>query len=562
MNLNEKHVVALVGRPNVGKSTLFNRLVGRRAAIVDDFAGVTRDRHYGEGTFQGSSFIVIDTGGFEPESTDSMLTLMRAQAELAIEEADSVIVVFDGRSGLLPADEEITRMMERSGKNVHYAVNKIDGAKHDALSAEFWSLGVSMIWPMSAQHGGGVYELLEALSDSIPKGEELVRDPHQVAVAVIGKPNVGKSTLINQLLGEERMLASEIPGTTRDSIDTHLFLPPDPRGIELAELDLADAKAALDDLESGREYTNRELLREKADEQHDVWFGAADEDLRPAPKLAGGEAAEDTTFEVPDFVKYEDEDPEEADAKEEARQIVSVLEDSLEHSKNEKRHYMLIDTAGIRRRKSIKTRLEKFSIVKSFKSIDRANVCLLLIDAKEGVTDQDARLAGLIQAKGRACIILVNKWDSVVDKDSRTAGQMAVQIREDLKFVRYAPIVFISALTGQRVHRIMRMVDTVMLNYKRRIPTGALNRFIRAVVARHQPPVHRGKRLQLFYATQVASAPPIVLFSVNYRESLHFSYERFMHNQLRARFNFEGVPIRFVFRDRKKRTRERTRTRT
>jgi GTP-binding protein len=221
------------------------------------------------------------------------------------------------------------------------------------------------------------------------------------------------------------------------------------------------------------------------------------------------------------------------------------------------RRYRLIDTAGIRRRKWIKTRLEKFCIVKSFKSIDRADVCLLLIDANEGVTDQDARLAGLIQAKGRACIILVNKWDKVIDKDSYTAGQMAQQIREDLNFVRYAPIIFISALTGQRVHRILQAVDKVMVNYRRRVSTGALNRFVDRFMSRHQPPIHKGKRLQVYYATQVTSGPPTVLFSVNYRESLHFSYERFIHNQLRRQFDFEGVPIRFIFRDRKKRTRKR-----
>ena len=538
-----RQVVALVGRPNVGKSTLFNRLLGRRAAIVEDFPGVTRDRHYGQASALGVPFMVIDTGGFEPTSTDSMLKLMRAQAELAIEEADVVIALFDGQSGLLPADEEITRLLQRSGKPVHFAVNKIDGAKHEVLAAEFWSLGVNMIWPMSAQHGGGVYDLLEAVVEDLHTPEDLEDIPkHEVAVAVIGKPNVGKSTLINKLLGEERMLASDIAGTTRDSIDTTLILPPDPKSIAFAQGALDEAK----DLFAKEEPTESDLEEAIPEEEEGLWIGSVEDDLQPLPKFEDLEPEE----------SFDEFDEEEADELEEQRRILEELEERYEQSQKDRR-YLLIDTAGIRRRKWIKTRLEKFSIVKSFKSIDRADLCLLLIDANEGVTDQDARLAGLIQAKGRACIILVNKWDTVAEKDSYTAGQVAQQIREDLKFVRYAPIIFISALTGQRVHRILRAVDKVMVNYRRRVSTGSLNRFVDRVTARHQPPIHKGKRLQVYYSTQVTSGPPTVLFSVNYRESLHFSYERFMHNQLRRQFDFEGVPIRFIFRDRKKRTSKR-----
>ena len=537
-----RQVVAIVGRPNVGKSTLFNRMLGRRAAIVEDFPGVTRDRHYGQASALGIPFMVIDTGGFEPASTDDMLKLMRAQAELAIEEADVVIALFDGQSGLLPADEEITRMLQRSGKPTHFAVNKIDGAKHEALAAEFWSLGVSMIWPISAQHGGGVYDLLEAVVDDLHSPEEIEDMPqHDVGIAVIGKPNVGKSTLINKLLGEERMLASDVAGTTRDSIDTTLVLPPDPKSIELARHALDEVKKKLGVGEAS--VAEGDFLEAPGEDA--MWIGSADDDLEPLPQFEDFEPEE----------SYEDFD-DDTDEAEEHQRILDDLETRLEKAQN-KRRYLLIDTAGIRRRKWIKTRLEKFSIVKSFKSIDRADVCLLLIDANEGVTEQDARLAGLIQAKGRACIILVNKWDSVAEKDSYTAGQMAQEIREDLKFVRYAPILFISALTGQRVHRILRAVDKVMVNYRRRVTTGSLNRFVDGVTARHQPPIHKGKRLQVYYTTQVTSAPPTILFSVNYRESLHFSYERFMHNQLRRSFDFEGVPIRFIFRDRKKRTKKR-----
>ena len=538
-----RQVVAIVGRPNVGKSTLFNRMLGRRAAIVEDFPGVTRDRHYGQASALGVPFMVIDTGGFEPTSTDDMLKLMRAQAELAIEEADVVIALFDGKTGILQADEEITLLLQRSNKPVHFAVNKIDGAKHEALAAEFWSLGVSMLWSISAQHGGGVYDLLEAVVDDLYAPDELEPTPaHEVAVAVIGKPNVGKSTLINKLLGEERMLASDVAGTTRDSIDTTLVLPPDPKSVEFTRNALEEAQAFFEQ-ENADEVMPEDAIPE---EEEGLWIGAVEDDLEPLPQCEDLEPEE----------SYEEYDEDDTDELEEQRRILSELEERYEQAQKDRR-YMLIDTAGIRRRKWIKTRLEKFSIVKSFKSIDRADLCLLLIDANEGVTEQDARLAGLIQAKGRACIILVNKWDKVTDKDSYTAGQVAQQIREDLKFVRYAPIIFISALTGQRVHRILRAVDKVMVNYRRRVSTGALNRFVDRVTARHQPPIHKGKRLQVYYSTQVTSGPPTVLFSVNYRESLHFSYERFMHNQLRRSFDFEGVPIRFIFRDRKKRTKKR-----
>jgi GTPase len=549
-----RQVVAIVGRPNVGKSTLFNRMLGRRAAIVEDFPGVTRDRHYGQASALGVPYMVIDTGGFEPTSTDDMLKLMRSQAELAIEEADVVIALFDGPSGLLPADEEITRMLQRSGKPIHYAVNKIDGGKQEILTAEFWALGVSMIWPISAQHGGGVYDLLEAVVEDlhVPDAEEEELLDKQVAVAVIGKPNVGKSTLINQMLGEERMLASEIAGTTRDSIDSTLILPPNSASTEFARLALEQARSLFQEHDPFETEEGVEGVEdnESPEDEQGLWLSstasAADDDLQPLPVFD----------ELDPEESFEEFDEEDTDELVEQRKILEELESRYEQAQQD-RQYLLIDTAGIRRRKWIKTRLEKFSIVKSFKSIDRADVCLLLIDANEGVTDQDARLAGLIQAKGRACIILVNKWDKVVDKDSYTAGQMAQQIREDLNFVRYAPIIFISALTGQRVHRILQAVDKVMVNYRRRVSTGALNRFVDRFMARHQPPIHKGKRLQVYYSTQVTSGPPTILFSVNYRESLHFSYERFIHNQLRRQFDFEGVPIRFIFRDRKKRTRKR-----
>ena len=491
MHQSQKPVIAIVGRPNVGKSTLFNRLVGRQAAIVEDFAGVTRDRNYGDGYLGDKEYIVIDTGGFEPEATDDMLKAMRLQASIAIDEADVVICVFDGREGLLPSDEEIVRMLERSPKPTHYAVNKIDGAKHDPLVAEFWSAGVSMIWPVSAQHGSGVYDLMEAVVEDFPD-RETTDDPDDpgIAVAVIGKPNAGKSTLVNRLLGTDRLLVGPIPGTTRDSIDSVLEREPDQEAI-------AEAKAAIEE--------EREAQRTNEDEERNEEDDAA-------------------------YLRH--------------------LEETLAQAERSRR-YLIIDTAGVRRRKWIKTRLERYSIVRSFKSIDRADVCLLLIDAGMGVTEQDAKLAGLIQAKGRGCIILVNKWDTIAEKNTHTAGEFVKQIREDLKFIPYAPILFISALTGQRVHRILGVIDNVKRNYDRRIRTGEVNRLLKRVLETHTPPFHKGKTLKIYYASQVSTGPPTFVLSVNNRDSVHFSYERFLYNQVRAAWDFEGTPIRLVLRDKR-----------
>ncbi|PIE14702.1 MAG: ribosome biogenesis GTPase Der, partial [Proteobacteria bacterium] len=389
-----KPIIAIVGRPNVGKSTLFNRLVGKRTAIVEDVPGVTRDRQYGDGEVLGREFLAIDTGGFDPAAEDKLLAAMRDQAEIAMAEADVIVAIFDGKAGLTPADREITRLLNRGAKPVHYAVNKIDGFRHEPLVAEFWELGVDMLWPISAQHGAGVLDLFEAVAATLPEPRQGQQEVGEdvIKVAVVGKPNAGKSTLLNQLLGEERLLVSDVPGTTRDSIDTWL------------EVEAADEGS-------------------------------------PA------------------------------------------------------RRYLMIDTAGVRRRKWIKSAVEKISVVRTFKSIDRADVCLLLIDATEGVTDQDAKIARLIADKGRGCVILLNKWDAVPDKSDRTIGEAVRDVRASLGFISWAPILSISAKTGQRAHKIMGLVDATEANRRRRISTGELNRFLDDLVQTHQPPIHNNRRV-------------------------------------------------------------------
>jgi len=524
-----KPTLAIVGRPNVGKSTLFNRLIGRQAAIVQDMPGVTRDRHYGEGTVLGWDFIAVDTGGFEPESSEGMLGAMREQAEIAITEADAVIAVYDGPAGLTPVDREIVRILARTNKPVFHAVNKIDGPKHDALVAEFWETGVSMLHSISAQHGGGVLDLMEFVIDAFPQDQDAEgdNDASVTRIAVIGKPNAGKSTLVNRMLGEDRLLVSDVPGTTRDAIDTWIERPGDPDAVKRAQARFDEAQARLD--------ASQNQVEEEEEE-------VDDDDPFYLPRLAGEPEPDpgNLDMEDPDWKPPVDDSLE--------RDLEKARE-ALETS-GATRRYLMIDTAGIRRRKWIKTRIERVSIVQSFKSIDRAEVCLLLIDATKGVTDQDAKLAGLIHAKGRAAVILVNKWDIVADKDTDTAGEFVKELRRDLPFVSYAPIVFISAKTGQRTHKILQAVDRAKEASHKRIPTGALNRQLAYIVRKHQPPIHKNRRLKFYFGSQVAVAPPTFLFWVNDPEAVHFSYERFVYNQLRAKWDFEGTPIKLIMRKR------------
>lgn len=437
-------LVAIVGRPNVGKSTLFNRLVGAQKAIVLDTPGVTRDRHYGEARWHGPPFDIIDTGGFESGESSSIVIQMREQALAAIEEADLVLFVVDGRTGITPDDIEVAQILRRSDRPAICAVNKIDGMKQEALLYEFYSLGLESVLPISAEHGRGVSDLLEAIDDRLNlterfgDGTEEEEDPDETRIALLGRPNVGKSTLTNRLLGEDRMIVDSTAGTTRDAID--------------------------------------------------------------APLTVNGE------------------------------------------------RYLLIDTAGLRRKSNIKRwTSEGFSVMRTLRAIERCHVAVVLIDAEEGITDQDAKIIGLTHEKGRALIILVNKWDAI-EKDHKTVDLYRDQIDLKLPFAGYAPILFVSGLTGQRVHKLIDLVKQVREHHLFRAPTGPLNRWLEEVTQRHHPPTHKHKRLRLYYVTQARNAPPTLVFHCNHPDAVHFSYQRYLVNQFREHFQLQGTPIRLLFR--------------
>ena len=432
-----KPIIAIVGRPNVGKSTLFNRIAGGKKAIVWDEPGVTRDRNYADVEWEESAFTLIDTGGFEPVSKDRIFIQMREQCQLAMEEADVVLFLMDGKEGLTPSDKEITDILRRLNKPVFHIVNKVDGPKHEEKALEFYGLGVEPVYSISAEHGYGVNGLMDEVIKVLPKLTEKKWDKDIIKVAVIGRPNVGKSSLINRFLGYKRVLVDEVPGTTRDAIDTFF----------------------------------------------------------------------------------------EKDAK----------------------RYVLIDTAGIRRKSRISLRLEKYSIVEALRTIDRSDVALLLLDSREGVTDQDARIGGFIHDKGKGCILVVNKWD-LVEKDSQTMIQYEREVRENLKYLSYTPILFISALTGQRVRKVLDVVDHVSEQTKKRISTSPLNKYFGKWVEKFPPPLYKGRNVKLNYITQVSTAPPTFVIYANFPNGIHFSYERYLLNQMRETFSFEGVPVRLRFR--------------
>jgi GTP-binding protein len=436
-----KPVIAIVGRPNVGKSTLFNRIAGGKKAIVADEPGVTRDRNYADVEWEGKVFTLIDTGGFEPVSKDRIFIQMREQCQLAMEEADVILFVMDGKEGLTPSDKEIANILRRQNKPVFYIVNKIDGPKHEDKAFEFYGLGVEQIYSISAEHRYGVDELMDEVVKILPKLSEGKRGRDAAKVAVIGRPNVGKSSLINRLLGYKRVIVDEAPGTTRDAIDTF--------------------------------------------------------------------------FE-----------------------------------RNGKK-YILIDTAGIRRKSRISLRLEKYSIVEALRTIDQCHVALLMLDPEEGVTAQDAHIGGFIHEKGKGCILVVNKWD-LVEKDSQTMVEFKERVYSNLKYLSYAPILFISALTGQRVPKILEMVDDVAEQTKKRIPTSPLNKHFGQWVEHNPPPLYRNRSVKLNYITQVSAGPPTFVIYTNFPEGIHFSYERYLINQMRERFGFQGVPIRLQFRKKRK----------
>lgn len=430
-------LIAIVGRPNVGKSRLFNRMTGTRFAIVEDMPGVTRDRQYGEGRWDNRGFQVVDTGGFEPDSPDELLRQMREQAELAIHEADIVFFVMDARAGITPADRDIAQMLRAVNRPLYVIANKIDAESQHGNVAEFYELGFSDVFAVSAEHGYGFTDLMDEVSEHLPEWTPRPENDERIHIAVVGRPNAGKSTLINRLLGEDRLLTSDIPGTTRDSVNT--------------------------------------LLRQ-------------------------GD-----------------------------------------------REYLIIDTAGIRRKKRIHETVEKYSVVQAFKALDRADVAIIMLDATQPVASQDQRIAGLARDKGCAIIFVLNKWD-LIEKDHRTADEYIQRLRDAFLFATWAPVVTVSAKTGQRVHKMLGLVNDVFDEYSRRISTADANRFLESALRRRSPPQKGNRRLKFYYASQVAQRPPTFMFSVNNPTMVHFSYERFLMNGLRETFGFRGTPIKIFYR--------------
>ncbi len=431
-------LVAIVGRPNVGKSMLFNKLTGQRLSIVEDTPGVTRDRLYAPCEWRGRKFDLVDTGGIEPGTDSEMLLFMRQQAEIAIQNATVIIFVCDIQTGLTASDQEVGSMLLKSGKPVVLAVNKMDSTGHtDPEVYEFYNLGLGDPVPVSAVHGHGTGDLLDECFRYFPETDEAQEEDDVIKVAIIGKPNVGKSSLVNRILGEERVIVSNVAGTTRDAIDNY--------------------------------------------------------------------------FE------------------------------------NKDGKYLFIDTAGMRRKSRVEDRVEKFSVLRATMAIERSDVCLILLDANEGVTEQDTKVAGLAHEAGKACVIVVNKWD-IVDKDDKTMDKMTKDIRRDLAYMDYAPIVFLSALTGSRVDKLFAVINDVNAQASMRISTGMLNDVLADATARVQPPTDKGKRLKVYYMTQVGVKPPHFVIFCNRAEIFHFSYQRYIENQIRATFGLSGTPVKLTIR--------------
>ena len=431
-------VVAIVGRPNVGKSTLFNKLVGARLSIVDDKPGVTRDRIYGDCEWLGHRFLLVDTGGIEPRADDVILSQMRAQANIAIATADVIVLVTDLRSGVVATDQDVANMLQKSGKPVILCVNKCDSVgAPDPEFYEFYNLGMGDPIAVSAVHGHGTGDLLDAVIAYFPPESEEEEEDDTIKVAVIGKPNVGKSSLINRISGQERAIVSDIAGTTRDATDTRI--------------------------------------------------------------------------------------------------------------ENQYGKFTFIDTAGIRRKSKVTDAIEKYSIIRARTAVERANVCVIMIDATEGFTEQDSKVAGIALDQGKGCIVVVNKWDAV-EKDGNTMREYKEKLAVDFAFMKFAPFVFISAKTGQRVDRLFEQIAYVYAQSTMRISTGKLNEILGAATARVQPPTDKGKRLKIYYMTQASVCPPTFVFFVNNAQLFHFSYQRYLENQIRATFGLEGTPIRLTIR--------------
>ena len=434
-----KPIVAIVGRPNVGKSTLFNRLAGEKISIVKDTPGVTRDRIYAEAEWLNHRFTMIDTGGIEPKTDDLLLKYMRDQAQMAIELADSVIFLVDSKAGLTDADQEVANMLRRSQKPVVLAVNKLDNMRDISPIYEFYNLGLGDPMPISAEQGLGLGDMLDMVVETFPEQEEEEEADEKLKIAVIGKPNTGKSSLINKLLGENRMIVSDIAGTTRDAVDTEVT------------------------------YNGRS--------------------------------------------------------------------------------YVFIDTAGIRRQSKVNEDLERFSVLRSVSAVERCDIAILMIDATTGITEQDAKIAGIAHENGKGVIIAVNKWDAI-EKDDKTMNEFGKDIDTVLSYLPYAPKIYISALTGQRLTQIYETIDQVEESILKRVPTGILNDVLYDATSMNQPPSDKGRQLRIYYMTQIGVKPPTFVIFVNNQELMHYSYKRYLENCIRKAFGFEGTPIKFIIRER------------
>ena len=437
-----KPVVAVVGRPNVGKSTLFNKVTGKRISIVEDTPGITRDRIYADAEWTGHEFTLIDTGGIEPSSKDAILAQMRDQANMAIDMADVILFMVNVRDGMTAADKEVAAMLQKCGRPVLLVCNKVDNPGNPPMEMyEFYNLGVGDPYPVSSVHGLGLGDLLDVVVSFFPKEQEGQEEEESIHVAIVGKPNAGKSSLVNRILGENRVIVSEVAGTTRDAIDS----------------------------------------------------------------------------------RYE----------------------------RNGQKYVFIDPAGMRKRGKINENVERYSVVRALAAVDRADVCLIMIDAEEGITEQDTKIAGYVHDQGKASIVVVNKWD-LVDKETNTMKNFRDRVKEGLNFMMYAPSVYISAKTGQRVDSLFDMIQEVLAQKTKRISTGVLNDVINEAIAMVQPPSDKGKRLKIYYATQAGVKPPAFVLFVNNAELAHYSYVRYLENQLRAKFGFEGTPVKFIIREKTK----------
>ena len=435
-----KPIVAVVGRPNVGKSTLFNKLIGQRLAIVEDTPGVTRDRIFGECEWQNREFLLVDTGGIDPNEADGILAHIRQQAQVAIDAADCIVMVTDINAGVTAQDRDVAALLMRSGKPVVLAVNKCDKVGEPPMELyDFYSLGLGEVFPVSSVHGHGTGDLLDAVCAHLPDADESAEEDERITVAVIGRPNVGKSSLVNFILGEERMIVANEAGTTRDAIDSHV----------------------------------------------DNQYGS----------------------------------------------------------------FVFTDTAGLRKRGKVEEGVERYSVLRSLAAVERSRVCVIMIDATEGFTEQDSKVAGYAHEQGKACIIAVNKWDAI-EKDDKTMDVMRKKLMNDFSFMSYAPIIFISAKTGQRVDRLFQLIKYVDEQNALRVTTGMLNELLARATARVQPPSDKGRRLKIYYMTQISTRPPTFVCFVNRKDLFHFSYQRYIENQIRETFGLEGTPVRLIVRER------------